>query len=74
MFDGPISPVPSHPAKTSAGLVAEEVSALRKLAQDRRAASFVRFCKTPRPAQTREHRGERNGTAEPAAAGPLLQR
>ena len=36
---------------TTAGLLAEEVSALRRLAQDRRAASFVRFRNGGRPVQ-----------------------
>jgi hypothetical protein len=41
----------SRPVTSSAGLLAEEISALRKLAQDRRRASFILFCNSRRPLQ-----------------------
>jgi hypothetical protein len=51
---------------TSAGLLAEEISALRKLAQDRRAASFVLFCNTVRLVPTLGRDAQGVLVAEPA--------
>jgi hypothetical protein len=71
MSNRPFAPISSHPVGTSAGLLAEEVSALRKLAQDRRAASFVLFCNTARLGQTLSPDTQGEGIAEPACEQAL---
>jgi hypothetical protein len=43
--------VPGGPVRTFAGLLAEEIGALRKLAHDRRAVSVALFCRRARLSQ-----------------------
>ena len=66
---------PSAPGglvRTFAGLLAEEISALRKLAHDRRAVSFALFCQRARRSQISSPHPGTEGGAEPACGpGPI---
>jgi hypothetical protein len=64
--------VPGGLVRAFAGLLAEEISALRKLAHNRRAVSVALFCRRARLSQISSPHPRIGGGAEPACGpGPI---